>query len=147
MYSSVDPLSSCFSFWRWYLSNLKLVFGSSCFSNFSQITLGFFLSSTDKSQVLYILRPSCPTHSRIYVTFCAFVLAARGPVNISSQYCLNSLKAVGKSDDDQFMLGGVIPVISAILSLLTIPISNRCSTSLQTLLLHCHFCTHLLLSL
>ena len=68
-------------------------------------------------------------------------------MNISSQYYLNSLKAVGKSDDDQFMLGGVIPVISAILSLLTIPISNRCSTSLQTLLLHCHFCTHLLLSL
>ena len=41
-------------------------------------------------------------------------------MNINSEYCLNFLKAVGKSDDDQFMLDGVIPVISAILSLLTL---------------------------
>ena len=71
--------------------------------------LMFCLSTSVKSHVLYMRRPSWPTHNKMYVTRSACSLSRNGPLKISSQYCLNDLNSVGRSAANQFIRGGSIP--------------------------------------
>ena len=69
----------------------------------------FCLSTSVRSHVLYMRRPSWPTHNKMYVTRSACSLSRNGPLKISSQYCLNDLNSVGRSAANQFIRGGSIP--------------------------------------
>ena len=74
-----------------------------------QIMLMFCLSTSVRYHVLYMRRPSWPTHNKMYVTRSACSLSRNGRLKISSQYCLNDLNSVGRSAANQFIRGGSIP--------------------------------------
>ena len=89
-----------------------------------------------KSQVLYMRRPSWPTHSRMYVTRSACSLSRNGPLKISSQYCFNDLNSVGRSAAIQFIRGVYIPDSSPV-AIMGVFNNSQCVTTAS--LLKCYF--------
>ena len=108
--------SSCFclSCCNWYLANLWFTFGTTCFSNRSQIFAGFALSSAfSQVQLLYVSNRCLPIHNKMNEA-CSFAdFLEYGPLKIRSQYCLNFANSSRKSDASQFMSGVLNPALAA----------------------------------
>ena len=104
--SSIDSSDFCLYCCSWNLESRWLTFGTTCFSNRSQIFPGFSLSSLfSYVQLLKHSMPCLLIHSRMNEA-CSFSdFFENGPVNMRLQYCLNFASSSARSLAYQFISG------------------------------------------